>query len=55
MDDHTRAEHDAKSQELRADLKQWENDWAKTHNGSKPGRDDIKRDADIGTLACYML
>lgn len=49
MDDKTREKYDAKSKELRADLKTWESEWARTHDGNKPGRDDIKRNADIGT------
>ncbi|KAH6984611.1 DNA replication regulator SLD2 [Ilyonectria sp. MPI-CAGE-AT-0026] len=47
MDDATKAEYDAQSQQLRADLKSWESDWAKTHKGQKPGREDIKANAEI--------
>lgn len=49
MDDKTKARYEAKSVELRADLKKWESDWADTHDGSKPGREDIKNNPDIGT------
>ncbi|KAB5533650.1 DNA replication regulator SLD2 [Coniochaeta sp. 2T2.1] len=48
MDDTTRAEYESKSQALRAELKQWETSWAKTHDGKKPSRDDIKNNPDIG-------
>ncbi|KAL6414474.1 DNA replication regulator sld2 [Ilyonectria robusta] len=48
MDDATKAEYDAQSQQLRADLKSWESDWAKTHKGQKPGREDIKANPEIG-------
>ncbi|XP_044722170.1 DNA replication and checkpoint protein [Hirsutella rhossiliensis] len=34
--------YEAKAKDLRAHLKTWENDWARTHRGSKPGRQDIK-------------
>ncbi|KAH7322788.1 DNA replication/checkpoint protein [Stachybotrys elegans] len=47
MDDSEKALYEAKFNDLRADLKKWENEWAKTHNGSKPGREDIKRNDDI--------
>ncbi|KAH7159669.1 DNA replication/checkpoint protein [Dactylonectria estremocensis] len=47
MDDVNRAEYETQSTQLRADLKLWENDWAKTHNGQKPGREDIKANPDI--------
>ncbi|GKT55593.1 DNA replication regulator SLD2 [Colletotrichum tofieldiae] len=47
MDDRTRADYESQSQQLRAELKSWETSWAKSHEGKKPGRDDIKRNADI--------
>ncbi|KAG5984250.1 hypothetical protein E4U55_005521 [Claviceps digitariae] len=47
MDDATKAEYDEKSRDLRAQLKRWENDWARTHDGKKPGRQDIKDNAEI--------
>ncbi|TFB07101.1 DNA replication regulator SLD2 [Trichoderma ghanense] len=42
MDDTSKKEYEAKAQKVRTDLKQWEADWAKTHEGKKPGREDIK-------------
>ncbi|KAF9873570.1 DNA replication regulator sld2 [Colletotrichum karsti] len=47
MDDQTKAEYESQSQNLRTELKSWESSWAKSHDGKKPGRDDIKRNADI--------
>lgn len=48
MDDQLRADYDYKATELRASLKKWESDWAGGHNGSKPGRQDIKDNPEIG-------
>jgi hypothetical protein len=48
LDDRTQAEYEAKCQRLRVDLKTWESNWAKNNGGTKPGRDDIKRNPDIG-------
>jgi hypothetical protein len=48
MDDAIRAEYEAQSQALRTELKQWESSWAKTNDGKKPSRDDIKQHPDIG-------
>ncbi|KAL7820832.1 DNA replication/checkpoint protein [Trichoderma gracile] len=42
MDENLKKEYEAKAQKVRTDLKQWEADWAKTHDGKKPGREDIK-------------
>ncbi|KAK3384988.1 DNA replication/checkpoint protein [Podospora didyma] len=47
MDDKDRASYERLSQDLRAELKKWENDWASARGGRKPGRDDIKQNADI--------
>ncbi|KAK2003019.1 DNA replication regulator SLD2 [Colletotrichum falcatum] len=47
MDDQTRADYETQAQKLRTELKSWENSWAKSHQGKKPGRDDIKCNADI--------
>ncbi|TEA15062.1 DNA replication regulator SLD2 [Colletotrichum sidae] len=47
MDDQTRAEYESQSQTLRLELKSWESSWAKSHDGKKPGRDDIKSNPDI--------
>jgi DNA replication regulator SLD2 len=52
MDDATKTKYTVKSTELRADLKRWETDWAQSHDGKKPGRDDIKRNVDIGRHSC---
>lgn len=48
MDESARNEYELKSKQLRAELKGWESEWASRHDGNKPGRDDIKRNADIG-------
>lgn len=48
MDDGTKALYEEKSKDLRAQLKRWENEWAQTHDGKKPGRQDIKDNAEIG-------
>jgi hypothetical protein len=48
MDEDTRAEYETQSQQLRIDLKTWETNWAKAHEGKKPGRGDIKANEDIG-------
>ncbi|GAB0139131.1 hypothetical protein EsDP_00007346 [Epichloe bromicola] len=47
MDDETKAAYEEKSKDLRAELKRWENEWGQTHDGKKPGRQDIKDNADI--------
>ncbi|KAH8175048.1 DNA replication and checkpoint protein [Sarocladium implicatum] len=47
MDDKLKSRYEAKSAELRADLKTWETEWANSHSGSKPGREDIKNNPDI--------
>lgn len=39
----------AKSNAIRLELKQWEKQFAVVNNGCKAGRDDIKKDAAIGT------
>lgn len=48
MDEPQKLNYENQSRELRAGLKQWEGDWAKTHHGRKPSRDDIKQNPDIG-------
>lgn len=48
MDDLMRERYETKSNELRADLKKWEGDWALGHAGCKPGREDIKANPEIG-------
>lgn len=52
MEEKAKKEYEARAQKVRADLKQWEGDWAKTHDGKKPGREDIKNSPDIGKFAC---
>ncbi|KAK3321550.1 DNA replication/checkpoint protein [Apodospora peruviana] len=47
MDDRTKADYENLSQQLRAELKQWENDWVKANGGKKPARGDIKQNRDI--------
>lgn len=47
MDDTTRRDYESRSQTIRAELKQWETSWARTHEGKKPSRDDIKQNPDI--------
>ncbi|KAG6209023.1 hypothetical protein E4U35_007772 [Claviceps purpurea] len=47
MDDGTKALYEEKTKDLRAQLKRWENEWAQTHDGKKPGRQDIKDNAEI--------
>ncbi|KAK1753077.1 putative dna replication regulator sld2 protein [Echria macrotheca] len=47
MDAEKKAKYEAQSQELRVQLKTWENDWAKAHGGNKPSRNDIKQNPDI--------
>ncbi|KAJ1324460.1 DNA replication and checkpoint protein [Microdochium nivale] len=47
MDDNERQAYEASAQQLRADLKRFETDWAASHAGSKPSRDDIKANPDI--------
>lgn len=48
MDDTERQRYAAQSTDIRVQLKQWENDFAKDHHGKKPGRDDIKGNPEIG-------
>lgn len=48
MDEADRQRYETQSKDLRLELKTWESDFAKSHNGSKPGRDDIKANPKIG-------
>lgn len=48
MDESTKASYEQKSKQLRADLKKWESDWASSHDGAKPSRQDIKDNPSIG-------
>ncbi|KAI1333820.1 DNA replication/checkpoint protein [Xylariaceae sp. FL0016] len=47
MDDLEKQQYEAASAQLRADLKRFEADWAKLNGGKKPGRSDIKQNAEI--------
>ncbi|KEY65376.1 hypothetical protein S7711_04273 [Stachybotrys chartarum IBT 7711] len=47
MDSEQKADYERRFDDLRGDLKKWENDWAGAHDGRKPGREDIKRNPDI--------
>lgn len=53
MDDQARAAYESQCLKLRAELKKWESDWAATHGGTKPTRDDIKQNPDIGAPARF--
>lgn len=41
---------DSRIASLRNELKEWERVFAKNNGGRKAGREDIKRDANIGML-----
>ncbi|KAM7186981.1 DNA replication/checkpoint protein [Naviculisporaceae sp. PSN 640] len=47
MNDHDRSSYELQCQKLRAELKQWESDWARTTGGKKPSREDIKQNREI--------
>ncbi|KAM7204626.1 putative dna replication regulator sld2 protein [Rhypophila sp. PSN 637] len=47
MKDDDRSTYELRCNKLRAELKQWENDWAKTSGGKKPSREDIKQNREI--------
>ncbi|KAK3376750.1 DNA replication/checkpoint protein [Lasiosphaeria ovina] len=49
MDGQERVNYERQTQDLRAELKKWESDWALKRGGSKPGRDDIKQNPDIAS------
>lgn len=48
MDDITRQQYETQSKDLRVKIKTWEALFQKEHDGSKPGKDDIKRNPKIG-------
>ena len=48
MDEVARQRYEAKSAQLRAELKQFEADWVARNGGKKPGRQDIKQNPSIG-------
>ncbi len=43
-----RADYERQSQDLKLELKKWENKWAEGNKGKKPGRDAIKQNPEIG-------
>ncbi|TGJ87781.1 hypothetical protein E0Z10_g948 [Xylaria hypoxylon] len=47
MGEDARRRYEAKSSQLRAELKQFEADWASRNGGKKPGRQDIKQNPSI--------
>ncbi|KAI1424191.1 DNA replication/checkpoint protein [Xylaria sp. FL1777] len=49
MDEEARRRYEAKSSQLRAELKQFEADWASRNGGKKPGRQDIKQNPGIAS------
>ncbi|KAI0433135.1 DNA replication/checkpoint protein [Xylaria sp. FL1042] len=49
MDTDARQRYEAKSAQLRAELKQFEADWASRNGGKKPGRQDIKQNPSIAS------
>ncbi|KAI1178271.1 DNA replication/checkpoint protein [Nemania sp. FL0916] len=49
MDEAARHRYEAKSSQLRVELKQFEADWARRNGGNKPGRQDIKQNPDIAS------
>lgn len=50
MDAATRERYETQSKELRVKIKTWEVDFYKSHDGSKPSRQDIKNNREMGTL-----
>ncbi|KUI72007.1 DNA replication regulator SLD2 [Cytospora mali] len=50
MDEADRLKYETQSKDLRLELKTWELDFAKSHNGSKPSRDDIKGNPKIASM-----
>lgn len=54
MDEADRLQYETQSKSLRLELKTWESDFAKGHNGNKPSRDDIKGDPKIGMPSAQL-
>lgn len=52
LDEDARRRYEAKSSQLRAELKQFETDWASRNGGKKPSRQDIKKNSAIGRYIC---
>jgi Skp family chaperone for outer membrane proteins len=42
--------HQERITKLRAELKDWEHAFAKTHDGRKPTREETKKDKEIGRI-----
>lgn len=42
MDEVTRQRYEAQSEDLRVKIKKWEVNYYNSHDGKKPGREDIK-------------
>ncbi|KAK2607973.1 hypothetical protein N8I77_006612 [Diaporthe amygdali] len=51
MDEADRQRYETQSKELRVKLKDWELEFAKTHGGAKPTRDDIKANPKIASFS----
>ncbi|GAP85038.1 putative DNA replication regulator SLD2 [Rosellinia necatrix] len=49
IDEEARRRYEATSSQLRAELKQFEADWASRNGGKKPGRQDIKQNPSIAS------
>ncbi|KAI0206638.1 DNA replication/checkpoint protein [Astrocystis sublimbata] len=49
LNDDVRRRYEAKSSQLRSELKQFEADWANRNGGTKPGRRDIKQNPTIAS------
>lgn len=49
------ASHEPELTSLRAELKEWEHTFATNNGGRKAGRDDIKRNGEIGTTGRLNL
>ncbi|EGO55725.1 hypothetical protein NEUTE1DRAFT_139968, partial [Neurospora tetrasperma FGSC 2508] len=47
MDEQRKAEYESQSLQLRAELKQFEAEWAQKNDGKKPSREAIKQNPDI--------
>ncbi|KAG8162496.1 hypothetical protein KVR01_008261 [Diaporthe batatas] len=51
MDEADRQRYETQSKELRVKLKEWELEFAKSHGGAKPARDDIKANPKIASYS----
>ncbi|KAI1109361.1 DNA replication/checkpoint protein [Nemania sp. NC0429] len=49
LDEEARRKYEAKSSQLRTELKQFEADWASRNGGKKPSRQDIKKNSGIAS------